>query len=61
MTVRANRAVWLVVVGALAASGIRSHTHQIAGGPAPVTPSDEVTLRVIVVDSAERHRASSPG
>src|SRR6266849_6503324 len=54
MTVRANRAVWLVVVGALAASGIRSHTHQIAGGPAPVTPSDEVTLRVIVVDSAEK-------
>jgi tetratricopeptide (TPR) repeat protein len=40
MRVRANCAVWLVALGALAAS-------------AQVTPSDEATLRVIVVDSAE--------
>ena len=53
MSVRANRAVWLVILGALAASGIRSHTHQIAGGPAQVTLPDAVTLRVIVVDSAQ--------
>ena len=54
MNVRANRAVWLVVLGALAASVIRSHTHQTSAGPSQVMPSDEVTLRVIVVDSAEK-------
>ncbi len=42
MNVRANGAVWLMVaLGALAAS-------------AQVTPSDDVTLRVIVVDSQEQ-------
>jgi parvulin-like peptidyl-prolyl isomerase len=43
-----------VILGALAASGIRSHTSQVSGGPAPGTASDEVTLRVIVVDSMEK-------
>jgi len=45
MTIRANRAIWLVAFGALAALG--------ALAAAQVTPSDDVTLRVIVVDSAE--------
>ena len=54
MNVRANHAVWLVVLGALAASGIRPRTDQLPAGPAQVTPSDDVTLRVIVVDSAEK-------
>ncbi len=54
MNVRANRAVWLVVLGALAASGIRPRTDQLPAGPAQVTPSNDVTLRVIVVDSAEK-------
>ena len=49
----AGRAVWLLVLGALATSGIRSGTQQISPVPAQATPSDEVTLRVIVVDSAE--------
>jgi tetratricopeptide (TPR) repeat protein len=56
MTGRANRAVWLVVLGALALSEIRPRTHQLSAGPARVTPSDEVTLRVIVVDSEEKAR-----
>jgi tetratricopeptide (TPR) repeat protein len=56
MRLRANRAVWLLVLGALAASEIRSRTHQVSGGPAQATPSDEVTLRVIVVDTAEKAR-----
>jgi hypothetical protein len=47
-------ALWLLVLGALATSGIRSGTQQISPAvPAQATPSDEVTLRVIVVDSAE--------
>jgi peptidyl-prolyl cis-trans isomerase C len=54
MNVSANRAVWLVVLGALAASGIRPRTDQLPAGPAQVTPSNDVTLRVIVVDSAEK-------
>jgi len=54
MNVRANRAAWLVVLGALAASEMRSHTQQLAGGPGQVAPSDEVTVRVIVVDSTEK-------
>ena len=49
----AGRAVWLLVLGALATSGIRSGTQQISPVLAQATPSDEVTLRVIVVDSAE--------
>ena len=50
----AKRAVWLLVLGVLAASEIRSRTHQISPAVSTqVTPSDEVTLRVIVVDSAE--------
>lgn len=54
MRVRANRAVWLMVVGALAVSDTPSRTQQISPPiPAQVRISDEVTLRVIVVDSAE--------
>ena len=53
MNVRANRAAWLLVLGALLSFEIRPRTHQLAGGAAQSTPSDEVTLRVIVVDSAE--------
>ena len=37
-------AVWLLLLGALTTSGIR----------AQVSPSNEVTLRVIVVDSADK-------
>ena len=48
-------AVWLLVLGALAVSEIRSRTQQISPAlPAQVTPSDEVTLRVIVVDSEDK-------
>jgi tetratricopeptide (TPR) repeat protein len=54
MRVRVTRLVWLAVLSALAASEIRSHTQQLSSGPAQVTISDEVTLRVIVVDSAEK-------
>ena len=53
MNVRANRAAWLLVLGALLSFEVRPRTHQLAGGAAQSTPSDEVTLRVIVVDSAE--------
>ena len=53
MNVRAKRAVWLLVLGALLSFEVRPRTHQLAGGAAQSTPSDEVTLRVIVVDSAE--------
>jgi tetratricopeptide (TPR) repeat protein len=50
----AGRAVWLLVLSALAVSEIPSRTQQISPAvPTQVTPSDEVTLRVIVVDSAE--------
>ena len=49
----AGRAFWLLVLGALVTSGIRSGTQQISPVPAQATPSDEVTLRVIVVDSAD--------
>jgi tetratricopeptide (TPR) repeat protein len=55
MKVRANRAVWLVL-GALAAAQTHSHTHHVSARTAQVTPSDEVTLRVIVVDSEEQAR-----
>ncbi|HLG54816.1 MAG TPA: FG-GAP-like repeat-containing protein [Vicinamibacterales bacterium] len=54
MNIRAKRAVWLIALGALAASEIRPRTHQLTGGPTQVTRADEVTLRVIVVDSAEK-------
>jgi tetratricopeptide (TPR) repeat protein len=54
--VRAIRAVLLVVLGALAASEVRPRTQQLAAGPAQVTRADELTLRVIVVDSADRAR-----
>jgi tetratricopeptide (TPR) repeat protein len=51
----AARAACLLVVGALAASEIRSRTQQISPAiPGQVTASDEVTLRVIVVDSDEK-------
>ena len=53
MNVRAKRAAWLLVLGALLSFEVRPRTHQLAGGAAQSTPSDEVTLRVIVVDSAE--------
>src|SRR5687767_6461899 len=49
----AGRAFWLLVLGALVTSGIRSGTQQISPVPAQAAPSDEVTLRVIVVDSAD--------
>src|SRR5262245_17948144 len=52
MKVRANRAVWLVL-GALAAAEIVTG-QQVARRPAQVTPPDEVTVRVIVVDSVEQ-------
>ncbi len=55
MKVRANHAVWLVL-GALAAAETPSHTHQVSARPAQVTASDEVTVRVIVVDSDEKAR-----
>ena len=53
MNVR-RRAVWLLVLGALAASEIRSRTLQLPAQPAQLPASDEVTLRVIVADSAEK-------
>ena len=53
MNVRAKRAGWLLVLGALLSFEVRPRTHQLVGGAAQSTPSDEVTLRVIVVDSAE--------
>ena len=53
MNVRTKRAAWLLVLGALLSFEVRPRTHQLAGGAAQSTPSDEVTLRVIVVDSAE--------
>jgi hypothetical protein len=50
----AGRAILLLVFAALVTSGIRSATQQISPAvPAQATPSDEVTLRVIVVDSPE--------
>ena len=54
MHVRANGVFWLLVVSALVVSGIRSLTDQVAASPAQSAPSDQVTLRVIVVDSAEK-------
>jgi len=56
MNVRMNRAVWLLVLGAFAAFEIRSHSQQVSGGLAQLTPSDVRTLRVIVVDTAEKAR-----
>ena len=54
MSVRANSAVWLMVIGALVASERPSRTTQLRAAPAQLTSSDEVTLRVIVVDSADK-------
>ena len=54
MNGRARRAIWLMVVGVLAVSEIRSPTLQLSAQPAQPSSSDEVTLRVIVVDSAEK-------
>ena len=54
MKLAGTRAVWPVVLGVLVVSGIRSHTRQVSGQPTQVLRSDEVTLRVIVVDSAEK-------
>jgi len=53
MNVR-RRAVWLLVLGALAAFEIRSRTLQLPAQPAQLPASGEVTLRVIVADSAEK-------
>jgi tetratricopeptide (TPR) repeat protein len=51
---RRPAAIWLLVLGALATSGIRSGTQQISPAVPPLaTSSDDVTLRVIVVDSAD--------
>jgi len=44
MNVRMNRAVWLLVLGAFAAFEIRSHSQQVSGGLAQLTPSDVRTL-----------------
>jgi tetratricopeptide (TPR) repeat protein len=52
MKLGAHYALWLMIFGALLCSGIRSHTQQIPAGVLS-TPSNEVTLRVIVVDSQE--------
>ena len=52
MRIRAHWALWALIFGALLCSGIRSHTQQLPTGSLP-RPSDEVTLRVIVVDSQE--------
>jgi hypothetical protein len=54
MKVSANRVIWLLILGALAASEIRLHTQRASREPAQAAgPALEVTLRVIVVDSAE--------
>jgi tetratricopeptide (TPR) repeat protein len=53
VSVRANRVVWLVAFGALAISGTAFHSQQPSGGSEQATVSDDVTLRVIVVDSLE--------
>jgi tetratricopeptide (TPR) repeat protein len=53
MTARASRAIWLLVLCALVIFEVRSRTDQLPVGP-PSGASDEVTLRVIVVDSAEK-------
>ena len=53
MKARASRAIWLLVLSALVVSEVRSRTHQLPAGPAPAG-SDEVMLRVIVVDSADK-------
>jgi len=53
MNVR-RRAVWLLVLGALAVSEMRSGSLQLRAQPAQQSSSDEVTLRVVVVDSAEK-------
>jgi hypothetical protein len=54
MNGRARRAFGLMLLGALAASENRLRTQQLAGGPAQAAPTAEVTLRVIVVDSADK-------
>jgi hypothetical protein len=53
MKARASRAIWLLVLCALVIFEVRSRTDQLPVGP-PSGASDEVTLRVIVVDSAEK-------
>jgi tetratricopeptide (TPR) repeat protein len=53
MKAAATRAACVLVLGALAAAEI-AIGQQVARRPAQVTPSDEVTLRVIVVDSVEQ-------
>ena len=54
MGVRANRAVWLMVLGSLIVSARPSRTNQLAAPPAQVASPDIVTLRVIVVDTEEK-------
>jgi tetratricopeptide (TPR) repeat protein len=53
MNARASRTIWLLVLSTLVVSEVRSRTHQLPARPAPGV-SDEVTLRVIVVDSADK-------
>jgi len=53
MRARVRRVVWLLIFGALLYTGISSRTYQLPAGAAQTTSTDEVTLRVIVVDSAE--------
>ena len=54
MNVNVKRAVGIVVFGAIAFSESRSRTDQVAAAAAQIAPSDQVTLRVIVVDSADK-------
>src|SRR5262245_61405710 len=54
MKARAHRAGWLLLLGVLVASENRSRTNQLPVSPVQVASSDEVTLRVIVVDSADK-------
>jgi tetratricopeptide (TPR) repeat protein len=49
-----RRAIGLLVLGALAASESRSRSLQLPVQPAQLTASSEITLRVIVVDSAAK-------
>src|SRR5688572_5951679 len=53
MRIRAKYAGWLLVLGALALSEVRPRSYQLSGGAVQSAAADEVTLRVIVVDSAE--------
>jgi tetratricopeptide (TPR) repeat protein len=53
MRLRPHRAIWLFVISAVVASESQPYT-QVRAGPSPTTASDDVVLRVIVVDTAEK-------